>query len=93
MLGLDLLTEIFGTKAKVAVLRTLTFSSGIPARQVQSRSGKSWGAVKQTIDSLLKTGVLTVRKGSGMMRFSLIQVIAYTFRSKIFFRQKKIFLK
>lgn len=59
----DLLTTILGTKAKVAVLRVLVFSPALAARQIQTQTGKSWGAVKQAVDSLLESGAITKIKG------------------------------
>ena len=53
-----ILQEILGSKARVAVLRNVIKSPGIAARSIETRSGMSWGAIRPSVDQLIRLGVI-----------------------------------
>jgi hypothetical protein len=53
-----ILQEILGSKARVAVLRNVIKSPGIAARSIETRSGMSWGAIRPSVDQLVRLGVI-----------------------------------
>lgn len=59
-----ILQEILGSKARVAVLRNVIKSPGIAARSIETRSGMSWGAIRPSVDQLVRLGVIEQDRAS-----------------------------
>lgn len=58
----ELLSIILSSKAKIAVLRVLSSQDNLSARQIQNKSGKSWGAVKPALTTLQEMHIVEVKK-------------------------------
>jgi hypothetical protein len=59
----NLLQEILGSKARVAVLRHVINTPGIAARSIETKSGMSWGAIRPSVTQLIKLGVIKQEVG------------------------------
>ena len=60
---IQIIQNILGAKARVAVLREVIGSPGITARQVAETGGMSWGAIRPAVEALRKQGVIVRREG------------------------------